>query len=51
MLTASQIGGIFKVQYLNKEVRNQAGFLHIDKKHVGTVAFGGRGQACPNDRK
>ena len=48
MHTGNQIAGFFKVLYLQKEVRDQVDFLHVDKYQSflqdDNIDIGGRGQ-------
>ena len=51
MLSANQIAGFFKVQYLKKEVNYELCFLHAYKHQslvqVDTIILGVCNQACP----
>ena len=51
MMSANQIAGFFKMQYLQKEVNDEVYFWHTDKHRsllqVDTINLGLCNQACP----
>ena len=52
MLSANQIAGFFKMQYLKKKVNDELHFWHADKHlsilQVNTVLLVACDQACPS---